>query len=125
MEPITFAVPTPPSVNKLFANRRGPGKARGRYKTQPYKNWIATASGELVLQKAHQRSITGRYKLSIVLPRIRGDADNRIKALSDFCVAMCLVDDDRYCDEISVKVDRTKEGLAYVTITPIGMQEAS
>lgn len=118
-EPITFAVPTPPSVNKLYANRRGPGKARGRYKTQPYKDWIRTASWELVFQKAHTRSIKGRYKLSIVLPRIRGDADNRIKALSDFCVAMCLVDDDQYCDEIHVKVDRTREIFARVTITPV------
>lgn len=104
-------LPVPPSANNLFANRR----RGGRYKTKRYLEWIKKAGAEVLL--ARPRPIQGSYALSLTLPKIRGDADNRIKAVNDLLVDMCLVGDDSQCKSIRVEVDdEGPRGLVMVAV---------
>jgi Holliday junction resolvase RusA-like endonuclease len=91
------AIPVPPSVNALYANVR-----HGRIKTRRYARWIEAAGWELLLQ--HPTAVHGRYHLTMTLPRIRGDPDNRVKPISDLLVAHGLIEDDsvKFCAGIVV-----------------------
>jgi crossover junction endodeoxyribonuclease RusA len=90
-------LPVPPSVNALFAN----GKAgRGRFKTTKYKQWIELATWEFYRQRKSVARILGPYTIEIRLPHnMRGDVDNRTKAMLDLLVDLGVTDDDRYCQQ--------------------------
>lgn len=82
-------VPVPPSVNKLFRNV--PGK--GRAKTREYRDWQAVARRELRRQKP--TFFDGKVVILITVERHdkSSDIDNRVKALLDALKGIVIVDD--------------------------------
>jgi Holliday junction resolvase RusA-like endonuclease len=111
---ITLSLPLPPSVNNLFVNRRD---GKGRYTSPRYKAWQTEAGWEINRQKPGR--VWGDYELHIVLPKMRGDADNRLKPLLDLLVKHEVTDDDAKCRLITVaKTD--ENSTVSVTIKPTG-----
>lgn len=96
-------LPTPPSVNSLYYNRKG-GKGRGRIKTPAYRKWLAEADGWYLTQKRQVQPQSGRLSIEIRLPSIRGDATNRIKAAEDYLVSRGITGDDRHNHKVSVEI---------------------
>lgn len=98
----TILLPVPPSVNDMYFNVRG----RGRAKSQAYKQWITDADGYL-LERAQLRgspTIHGPYEVAIKLPAgTRGDVDNRTKAVLDYLVSRAITDDDKHCRRVSIE----------------------
>lgn len=90
----TFDLATPPSVNQMYANRRGNG--RGRIKSAAYVAWQRGEMLALVAQRA--RPVTPPVNVTIALPNtMRGDADNRMKPTLDLLVkAGVLADDNKH-----------------------------
>ena len=83
-------LPFPPSLNGLFANRKG-----GRRKTAKYEMWIADATKMLLRQKFKQH--TGHIAVNIFLTKPdnrRRDLDNQNKAICDLLVAHKIIRDD-------------------------------
>lgn len=98
---IRLDLPIPPSANELFLNNIGRGYGRRiapKYAAWRWQAFLALRNG---LKSAPVGKIEGRYKLTIYLPeRMRGDCDNRIKAVSDFLVDRNITHDDRYCADV-------------------------
>jgi hypothetical protein len=68
---MTFTLPSPPSTNNLFVNRKDGGRA----KSAGYLKWIRHAGLMLLAQRI--RPIVGNYALSIrVASKRRADVDN-------------------------------------------------
>lgn len=90
----------PPSVNALFySNHR---------KTKEYRDWQEYFGWRLAQAKAP--SFTGAYVVELVLTRIvRGDVDNRLKALLDTLVKFNVTPDDRHCVSATAKRGRYSE----------------
>src|SRR5262245_39720721 len=89
---LTFALPIPPSMNEMYANVRG-----RRVKTRAARRWHHDASWLIKLEAGGSR-IEGPWAIGVVYPRsMKGDVDNRLKALLDAVVASGIVCDDRYC----------------------------
>lgn len=111
-----ISIPVPPSVNAMYANSRN-GRGRGRYKTASYKQWIDEAGWEIKAQ--NPAPVTGKYRLRISLPPIRGDADNRVKAVADLLVSLRLTPDDRHMVGLSVEVLEEQRGHAIVSVEDV------
>ena len=80
-------LPIPPSLNSMF-----PGKTR-RHKSAEYKAWIEHAGW--VLETARISPVIGPFALQIRLPvKMRGDIDNRAKAILDLLVKHGVTPDD-------------------------------
>lgn len=94
---IELDLPIPPSVNRLH------GKANRRvFRTTLYQTWLKSAGWELHISKPGK--IEGPYRIEIGLPAtMRGDADNRCKAVLDILVSMNVTDDDRHCQFVSAE----------------------
>ena len=95
---LTF--PYPPSTNSLYRNVAG----RGRVKTERYKTWGRAAGNEILTQK--RAKISGPVELRIVVERKKGrniDISNGAKGIEDLLVSMCLIDDDRNVQKISIE----------------------
>jgi Holliday junction resolvase RusA-like endonuclease len=118
---ITLVLPVPPSTNNLFVN----GK-RGRFKSQRYKDWEAEAESAL-WERRPKGIVIGAYKVAIVLPEmIRGDIDNRSKAIIDFMVKMGLTPDDKHMWKVSVERNPNQEpGWCHVTARGIKTARAA
>lgn len=85
---VTLELPTPPTVNNLYAN----GK-KGRYCTPRYLEWQEEA-GWLIVSKKPPR-ITGPVTINVELnSKVRGDPDNYLKPLLDICVKFKLIEGD-------------------------------
>lgn len=109
---IILHLPVPPSANNLFASGR-----HCRYKTRKYKQWIEAAGKEILVHRP--QPVLGRYFLRIALPKIKGDPDNRIKAISDLLVSMMLIEDDsqKYCAGLDVLVrPNIDDGIAVISV---------
>lgn len=104
------SLPVPPSVNNLFANKR----SGGRYKTKEYRAWIQEAGWTVNLQKP--APVHGKYKFFLTLPKIKGDASNRIKAAEDLLVSLGLVDDDRHCVDVQAIVSEELRDYAVISV---------
>lgn len=78
----TLTIPAPPSVNKLFKNLPG----RGRAKTKDYRDWVMEAAVELRGQGAKRVSGPVVIMISVQRDHAAADIDNRVKALMDFLV---------------------------------------
>lgn len=101
---IRLRLPLPPSVNAMFINVAG----RGRAKSALYKQWIEKAGWELKSQRP--KKIKGRYDFTALVPEnMPGDIDNRLKSLLDLLVTHQIIPDDRHarsvCISRSVMVD--------------------
>lgn len=99
MKRATIALPMPPSVNKLFANVRG----RGRIRTREYKSWSHQAIWTIICKCPQPRLIKPPYTVRISLPvKMRGDLDNRVKAVLDVLVKSGVMDDDSHVMDLRV-----------------------
>lgn len=108
---IEINLPVPPSVNALYANRKGGG---GRFKTKAYRDWIANADAYFLAQRRRldPEFISAPYELEIRIPKAtRGDADNRVKAVSDFLVRVQVTPDDRHCQKVTIERDASVPAL--------------
>ena len=106
-------LPFPPSVNSLFANRRG-----GRYRTDRYNTWAIVAGTDLKGQKP--KPVHGRVMVWIAVERIdkrRRDLDNLGKAPLDLLVKHKIIDDDSMVDDFRVYRDSSVKGCR-VSIQP-------
>lgn len=93
-------LPMPPSLNAMFRNVAGVG----RVKTKAYKAWLKEADDYYWMQKSKIKPVEGEYKLTIRVPKtMRGDADNRIKAVSDYLVSREITPDDRHCQSFTIE----------------------
>lgn len=106
-------LPIPPSVNGMWINIPG----RGRARSKDYRRWKTAAGWELMLQKP--KKIVGPYEVRILIGRKsrRADIDNRIKGLVDLLVEHGVVEDDRHMQSVSCGwADDVEKGLARVIV---------
>ena len=111
-------LPVPPSTNAMYFNRKY-GKGRGRIKTPAYRKWLVEADGWYLEQKRrliHPPRVP--LSIKIMLPKIRGDASNRIKAAEDYLVSRGITGDDRHNHEVSVKIVPELD-CCVISITPL------
>src|SRR5262245_52728743 len=100
--PVTIALPMPPSLNGMYATVRG-----RRVKTKAARRWANAAAWQIKIGAGGHR-IDGPWAIGVVLPcSMKGDPDNRLKAILDAAVASGIVCDDRHC--VGVNVERTGE----------------
>jgi len=102
---LAFDLPMPPSVNSMFRNV--PGK--GRAKTKAYRSWVGEAGWMLIAQrnrhKAHKR-IDGPVRIEVSAYRPaskRRDLDNILKALLDLLTHTQTIKDDSQVVEINAR----------------------
>lgn len=111
--PVVFDLPMPPSVNRIWAPRKG----GGQYRSDRYRTW-RQAAGNLInaVPPAKRRPISGHFVCTITLnaSKRRGDADNRIKACLDLLQAHGLITNDSLCDEVTAGWGVAPEGCRVV-----------
>ena len=92
-------LPMPPSTNRIWA--RSPG---GITLSKDYRAWKESADKFVLYTGAWRRAtkIPGRFTATIVLDandrRRTGDADNRVKAVLDWCQSRELIRNDSDLD---------------------------
>lgn len=108
-------LPISPSVNAMYVNV--PGK--GRVKSAKAKAWTTKAGWWL--KTARLRPLPpGPYAVKItVSTRLRGDADNRVKATLDLLVKHGLTPDDRYADSSVTRSPDIAPDQMLVVASPI------
>ena len=111
----SISIPTPPSVNNLFAN----SKRGGRHKTRAYRAWTQEAGWIAKGQKPEP--VLGEYTYCLTLPKIpsSSDPDNRVKAALDLLVSLKLVEGDsiKFCQGGTVMIDAARPpGMAEIRV---------
>ena len=94
-------IPFPPSVNTLFANRKG-----GRFKTEKYKTWIDEAGWMIKTQRDRHNRHAGNVSFTLFVRRPdnrRRDIDNLQKAVLDLIVRHRILADDSQIESSTVK----------------------
>lgn len=94
----TLRLPFPPTANNLYKNVR-----KGRARTEAYDSWLASAYGSLRGQQFEK--VVGSYRLQIVLSRPdrrARDADNLVKAISDFLKKAGVIQDDAHAQSVFI-----------------------
>lgn len=114
VEPVTFTLPVPPSVNQLFRNVPG----QGRVKTRVYDDWQGHARTSLRLQNISP--IKGQVLVLFGVERqsLAADIDNRIKAMLDVIVKAKIIRDDSNVTAFAAAWLPAANGLAHVQIFP-------
>jgi Holliday junction resolvase RusA-like endonuclease len=108
---IRLELPIPPTANNLFCNGRN---GKGRFISLVYTQWQWAAYA--ALKKPVER-ISGPFRFRLILPvDMRGDVDNRIKPVLDFCVTHAITSDDRYAQSVSAERGDVKKGFCLVEI---------
>ncbi|WP_050578473.1 RusA family crossover junction endodeoxyribonuclease [Rhizobium leguminosarum] len=93
---VSFELPMPPSVNKMYSNL--PGK--GRVKTKEARQWAFEAGWMLIAQRNRLGShmcFLGPVEVHVAAYRPaskRRDLDNILKALLDLLTSTKTIDDD-------------------------------
>lgn len=93
-----LTLPFPPTANNLYKNLR-----KGRARTLAYDAWLAAAYGSLRGQP--YEPVKGSYRLQIVLTRPdrrHRDADNLVKAISDFLKKAGIIQDDSHAQSVFI-----------------------
>jgi Holliday junction resolvase RusA-like endonuclease len=107
---IVLDLPMPPSVNRIW-RRRGGG---GMYLAKEYQDWINRANNFLLAQKCkiNGRQIKGRFELTLTISdrQRRGDLDNRLKTVLDFCQRVNLIENDKHAERIVLEWGNAPEG---------------
>jgi Holliday junction resolvase RusA-like endonuclease len=96
---IRYQLPYPPSVNGLFFN-----SAKGRGKTDGYRDWRRAAGNEIIAQG--RKRIHGAASIAIyaVRPdRRKRDISNLIKAVEDLLVEMQVIEDDSLVQRLTIE----------------------
>lgn len=107
-------LPVPPSVNAMYRNV----PKVGRVKTADYKAWLNHAGTLLNLARVTPFGKM-RVELGLMIPqRVKGDLDNRIKAVQDLLVAHKIIDDDTQVWKIVA--ERHDQPDALVSLMPFG-----
>lgn len=90
MTSATLTLPWPPSLNALFSDGR-----KRRTISKRYEQWIALASGELMIQRPKRHTGPVRATLMLSPPDNRErDADNYAKAPMDLLVKAGVIEGD-------------------------------
>jgi len=99
---VVFELPSPPSSNNLFGNRKD---GQGRYRTRAYEDWIVHAG--YALNRARVPTINGPVKITMSFPEPKGraDLDGKPKAVDDLLVRHGILPDDsnKYIRELRLK----------------------
>ena len=98
---IVLDLPFPPSVNHIW-RRAG----RRVYRAAKYMRWLDAADVMVMAAKQYpRRKIVSHFTAEILLNEDAGygDADNRIKAILDWCQSRDVIFDDKDCRELTVK----------------------
>lgn len=105
----------PPSVNAMFySNHR---KAKRYRDWQEYFGWR--------LARAKVPTFSGPYQIDLVLTKqVRGDVDNRLKALLDTLVKFGVTPDDKHCVSARAKrAHHSEVNILAITISSATQQE--
>ena len=98
---ISFWLPFPPSANRLWRY------SRGRFHpSSDYARWKQEADAAAQGQELCDAPALGRYAIDVKLSESligRGDADNRLKAVNDWCQRAGLIVDDGNCRRASIE----------------------
>lgn len=96
VDTVTLTFERPPSVNALYRNVPGVGRA----KTLAAKTWAKTAELQIMTQRPG--GVRGRYHMTIIAERSSelADLDNIIKATGDLLKACGVIQDDRLCESL-------------------------
>ncbi len=96
-------IPYPPSVNQLFANKKG----GGRVKTAAYKAWITEAGWTILTQPDRNHRHTGKVAFTLLIRKPddnrRRDKNNLIKAVEDLLVRQSILADDSLIEATEVR----------------------
>lgn len=112
---LSFVLPQPPSVNKLYANRKQAGK-RGRVKTDAYSTWIRDAGWLAKTAVVGKPRPTGNIEVEyLVSGDKRFDAGNLEKPLSDLLVRVGIIADDKHIT--SIRIARREDTRPEVNVT--------
>lgn len=106
----------PPSANRLWRK----GRDGQIYIDSKYAAWKKSAAWELAAAyKGAVRPIQ-TYSLILHLPeKMRGDIDNRVKAVNDLMKAAGLIVDDRFCRDLTIfRADTVEPGRCHVAVFP-------
>jgi crossover junction endodeoxyribonuclease RusA len=122
-----IALPMPPSMNAIW--RYGKGRA---FKSERYRVWLRAADNEFRLHHKEWDAVIGHFRALITLneKRRRGDADNKIKCVLDFCQRVGLIENDSLCDGVTVEWGYAPEGCRVHLIpsslsTPVSARKAA
>lgn len=113
--PVTFTVPTPPSVNALFRNLPG----RGRVKSSKYDLYIREAVAAIRRQNVPHMPGKIIAVIGVERPNMRSDLDNRMKGAIDAIVKAGVIDDDRFIVAIALSFLPPANGLSHVILMPV------
>lgn len=113
--PVSFTLPTPPSVNELYKNLPG----RGRVKSGVYDDFIRRGIASIRSQAVtalpgYVIAIFGVERMSA-----SADIDNRLKSMLDTIVKAGVIEDDRFVTSICVSWLPRANGLAHVRLLPV------
>jgi Holliday junction resolvase RusA-like endonuclease len=97
---IVLDLPTPPSVNRLWRSAR-----RRVFRSKTYLSWIRAADAELMVRRQRpKKRIEGPFEAHVTLSRkVRGDVDNRVKAVLDFLQSREIIRNDSDCQRLTVE----------------------
>lgn len=113
-EIVTIHCPLPPSVNRLWRNRKGRGKP---YLSDRYATWKRTFDN-IIMAMVPRQKIKGAFIASITLDRDKlppgSDPDNRIKALFDALQRAEIIENDKLAESITVRKGYAPEGCTVV-----------
>lgn len=113
--PVSFTLPTPPSVNELYKNLPG----RGRVKSGVYDDFIRRGIASI---RAQTVTTLAGYVIAIFgVERMSAsaDIDNRLKSMLDTIVKAGVIEDDRFITAIAVSWLPKANGLAHVRLLPV------
>lgn len=102
-ETLIFDLPYPPSVNRIW--RASTRETKKVHLAPSYKAWRDAAGAMMMTQGGwRDRRLTGPFSADIALcpakGQLRGDLDNRIKAILDFMQSLLVVANDRNCQRV-------------------------
>lgn len=119
--PVSFTLPTPPSVNRMFRNVPG----RGRVKTAHYDDFVHM--GVTAIRNQKVQPVAGRVVVIIGVERMsdRADIDNRLKAMLDTIVKARVIEDDSLITAIAVTWLPNANGLSWVHLLPVSRLDLS
>lgn len=113
---LTLILDVPPSLNNAFANR----KKGGRVKSTAYRKWQTAAHWSVIAQASGSRLVRSPNRVTIALPvDMRGDIDNRIKAILDLLTLVRAITDDKHVVELVVRKSCVTKGKCVVLVETV------